>query len=105
MTPEIIRYRAPLDQSDGSSKAYAKAGEVLKESPHCLGFQLLRSARDAELFLLTIQWDSPEGHMAGFRRSPQFAKFFALIGRYVSNILEMEHYRATDVHWQRLESI
>jgi quinol monooxygenase YgiN len=101
MTPEIIRYRVPLAQADAFIKAYADAGEVLKESPHCLGFKLLRSARDAEMFLLTIQWDSPEGHMAGFRRSPQFAKFFALIGPYVSNILEMEHYRTTDVAWRR----
>lgn len=101
MIPEILRYKIPLDQADAFIKAYADAGEVLKDSPNCLGFELLRSAKEPELFLLTIHWDSAEGHLSGFRRSPQFAKFFALIKPYVSNILEMEHYQATDVSWRR----
>lgn len=102
MVPEIIRYRVPLAQADAFIKAYADAGEVLKTSPHCLGFELLRSTKDPELFLLTIDWDSVDGHLAGFRRSPQFARFFALIGPYVSGILEMEHYELTDVNWRRI---
>ncbi len=99
--PEIIRYKIPLDQASAFTKAYEDAGKVLKDSPNCLGFELLRSAKDPELFLLTIHWDSAEGHLSGFRRSSQFAKFFAHIRPYVGNILEMEHYHPTDVRWER----
>jgi heme-degrading monooxygenase HmoA len=99
MTPEIIRYRVPLSHGEAFIEAYRSAGEVLKTSSHCRGFELLQSAKDPELFLLTIQWDSAEGHLRGFRSSEQFRRFFAFIKPYVSNILEMEHYAATGVSW------
>lgn len=101
MIPEIIRYRVPAVQADAFIDAYSAAGEALKASPHCLGFELLRSAKDPDLFLLIIRWDSAEGHLQGFRSSEQFRKFFGLIKPYVSNILEMEHYASTDVLWTR----
>jgi quinol monooxygenase YgiN len=99
--PEIIRYNIPMSQCDAFIDAYAAAGEVLKRSPHCHGFELIRSAKDSQRFLLTIHWDSAEGHMQGFRRSAQFREFLALIKPYVSNIEEMEHYTYTDVRWSR----
>ncbi len=101
MIPEVIRYKIPLHQCDAFIDAYRAAGEVLKRSPHCHGFELLRSSKDAELFVLLIRWDSAEGHMQGFRGSAQFREFFALIKPYVSNIQEMEHYTYTDITWTR----
>lgn len=77
------------------------AGEELQQSPHCHGFELLRSGKDPELFLLTILWDSADGHMGGFRTSPQFGRFFAQIKPYLGNLLEMEHYGVTKVSWRR----
>lgn len=101
MIPEVLRYKVPANQADAFIEAYRSAGEALKASPHCHGFELLRSTKDPDLFLLTIRWDSAEGHLQGFRSSEQFRKFFALIKPYVSNILEMEHYSATNVSWSR----
>lgn len=100
MIPEIIRYKITEEAAPAFIRAYTEAGEILQQSPHCLGYELLRSAKDPELFLLTIHWDSAEGHLNGFRRSPLFPKFFALIKAYVGNILEMEHYAPTGVHWR-----
>ena len=99
MTPEILRYKVPAAHADAFVEAYRAAGEALKTSPHCHGFELLRSVKEPGLFLLTIRWDSAEGHLQGFRSSEQFRKFFSLVKPYVSNILEMEHYAATDVNW------
>lgn len=103
MIPEVVRYKIPLDQCDAFIDAYRAAGEVLKQSPHCHGFELMRSSKDAELFLLLIRWDSAEGHLQGFRGSAHFREFFALIKAYVSNIEEMEHYADTDLRWMRSE--
>jgi quinol monooxygenase YgiN len=99
--PEIIRYNVPLSQCDAFIDAYRKAGEILKRSPNCHGFELIRSSKDAKLFLLAIRWDSAEGHLRGFRGSEHFRQFFALIKPFVSNIEEMEHYAYTDVRWTR----
>ena len=101
MTPEILRYKIPADQADGFEQAYARAGDALRQSPHCQRFELLRSEKDPELYLLTILWDSAEGHLQGFRKSAQFPPFLEQIRAYLPNLLEMEHYRATDVAWSR----
>jgi len=95
--PEIIRYRIGADRADAFIEAYRRAGESLTASPHCSGYELLRSKKDPELFLLIIRWDSPEGHLRGFRQSTQFRDFFAHIKPYVGDILEMEHYESTGV--------
>jgi hypothetical protein len=39
--------------------------------------------------------------MGGFRKSPQFCRFFAQIKPYLGNLLEMEHYGVTEVSWRR----
>lgn len=95
--PEIIRYRIGSDKAQRFIDDYAQAGHALKQSPHCQGFELMRSTKDPELFLLVIRWDSADGHLKGFRTSPEFREFFAHIRPYVSDILEMEHYEYTQV--------
>ena len=95
--PEIIRYRISAEKSEAFLTDYAQAATALKQSPHAQGFELMRSSKDPELFLLVIRWDSADGHMKGFRSSPQFKEFFAHIRPYVSDILEMEHYEYTAV--------
>lgn len=101
MIPEIIRYRIPAAQVEEFEAAYRQAGLVLQQSEHCLGYELMRSAKDHELYLLTIRWKSASAHMDGFRKSAQFGRFFALVKPYVSNILEMEHYDNTGLIWRR----
>lgn len=101
MVPEVLRYKIPAQQTEAFERDYAQAGESLKASPHCLGFELLRSGKDPELYLLKILWDSAEGHLQGFRQSEQFRSFLGHIRAYIPNLLEMEHYGATEVQWSR----
>jgi hypothetical protein len=42
--------------------------------------------------------------MEGFRKSPEFRGFFAAIGPFVKQIVEMRHYEATGVVWSRVAS-
>src|SRR5262245_62149042 len=99
MIPEVIRYRIPAAATTEFVQAYRYAGEVLKQSTHCQGFELIQSTKDPEMFLLIIRWDSAQGHLDGFRKSPQFRPFFELVKPFLSNILEMEHYRSADLSW------
>ena len=47
--------------------------------------------------LLRIQWTSVDGHINGFRKSPQFASFFAAVRPFFAAIEEMKHYEATRI--------
>ena len=51
--------------------------------------------------MLTIHWDSAEGHTRGFRNSEHFPPFYALVAPYFAQIEEMEHYEPTDIEWSR----
>ena len=42
MVIEYVRYKIPADQADQFIAACATAGEALRKSSHCLGFELSR---------------------------------------------------------------
>ena len=100
MITEYIRYNIPSASAEAFVSAYVQAAESLRASEHCLGYELSRCTEDPEQFILRIQWDSTEGHLAGFRKSPQFSSFFAAIKPYVAQIQEMRHY-AVELRWSR----
>ena len=78
-------------------QAYADAAGPLGASPHCLAYELARCAEDPSQYVLRIEWDSAEGHLQGFRRSPEFGRFFAAVRPFVGDIQEMRHYEVTAV--------
>ena len=100
MINEYIRYTISSDSADAFVTAYLHAVESLRASAHCLGYELSRCTEDLDQFILCIRWDSTEGHLAGFRKSPEFSSFFAAIKPYVGQIQEMRHY-AVELAWSR----
>ena len=101
MINEYIRYRIPTDQVDAFLKAYEVAGTPLRESAHCLGYELSRCSEAPEDFILRIHWDSAAGHLSGFRGSPQFRTFLHAVQPFVPHIQEMRHYDLTPIKWAR----
>ncbi len=97
MIVEYIRYTIANDRRDAFEAAYAEASAPLGASPHCLAYELARCVEDPTRYILRIEWDSAEGHMKGFRASPEFRTFFASIRPYVGDIEEMRHYERTPV--------
>jgi quinol monooxygenase YgiN len=99
--PEIIRYKIPQKEAAAFESAYRQAEAVLQASLNCQGYELIRSDKDPQNYLLTIFWDSSAGHLEGFRKSDLFPKFLELIRPYIPMIQEMEHYHATGMSWRR----
>jgi quinol monooxygenase YgiN len=92
MIVEYIRYQIPEDQSHSFEDAYRTAGASLEASPHCERYEIARCTEDPAAYTVRIEWDSADGHMQGFRGSPQFRTFFAAVKPYVDRIEEMRHY-------------
>ena len=97
MIVEYIRYAIPPDQTDAFVDAYASAAAALAASPQCLAYELAACVEDPTQFVLRIEWDSAEGHLDGFRRSPQFRAFLPHVQPYVKYTAEMRHYAPTAV--------
>jgi quinol monooxygenase YgiN len=97
MIVEYIRYHVAEEQGPALEQAYTRASEALRQSPHCLAYELARCTEEPASYILRIQWDSVEGHLQGFRRSPEFQSFFRAISPFVNAIQEMRHYEVTAV--------
>jgi heme-degrading monooxygenase HmoA len=97
MIVEVIRYQTADGQEAAFEEAYRQAQKCLADSPHCLGYQLTRCIKHRRRYLLLIQWDSAEGHLQGFRASPAFPRFMALVAPFFKQIEEMEHYEQTGI--------
>ena len=97
MVLEIIRYLITSSQEQHFETDYGKAAEYLDSSPHALGYMLYRSGKESNRYVMMIEWDSAEGHLKGFRQSPDFGEFLALVKPYSEMIEEMEHYERTSV--------
>ncbi|MFT3768153.1 MAG: antibiotic biosynthesis monooxygenase family protein [Minicystis sp.] len=101
MVIEYIRYRIDGGSAASFEAAYQRASASLRASPHCLGYDLARCAEDASVYVLRIQWDSAQGHLEGFRRSPEFQPFLEAVRPFLSSIEEMRHYQPTTIQFTR----
>src|SRR5450432_1144719 len=101
MIVEYIRYTIEAARAPEFLSAYETAAKSLRESKHCLGYELSQCTEARESFTLRIQWDSEEGHIKGFRTSPEFTPFLAAIQPFIKDIGEMRHYELLPIRWAR----
>jgi len=97
MIAEYTRYKIEAVRREPFESAYQKAAESLKASPHCQAYELSHCVEDPDFYVLRIEWDSEDGHLKGFRSSPEFQSFFAAVRPYVNDIQEMRHYQLTPI--------
>lgn len=93
-TIEIIRYTIPKEQRITFETAYTKAGEFLKASPYCQGFEMIRGTDEPQHYIIRIHWTSVDDHLQKFRNSDAFKSFFNLVKPFYNNIDEMKHYES-----------
>jgi quinol monooxygenase YgiN len=95
MIVEYIRYRIDPGRADEFKEAYRRAAEALDASEHCERYEVSRCSEDPTQHVVRIEWDSEQGHLSGFRQSPEFRGFFEAVGPFVNDIEEMRHYQVT----------
>jgi quinol monooxygenase YgiN len=93
MVVEYIRYSIDDGRAEAFERAYRRASEALQASEHCERYEVSRCSEDPTQHVVRIEWDSEEGHLAGFRQSPEFRTFFEAVGPFVHDIDEMRHYQ------------
>jgi quinol monooxygenase YgiN len=97
MIVEYIRYAIAEADRSAFEAAYGRAQAALTRSPHCLAYELSQCAEDRGAYILRIEWDSADGHLKGFRSSPEFREFLANVRPFIGAIAEMRHYDVTAV--------
>jgi heme-degrading monooxygenase HmoA len=56
------------------------------------GYKLNRGIESPERYVLQVFWDSLEDHTLGFRRSPAFAQWRAIVGPFFAGAPVVEHF-------------
>jgi quinol monooxygenase YgiN len=95
MIVEYIRYSIDNGRAEAFEDAYRRGAEALRASEHCDRYEVSRCSEDPTQHVVRIEWDSAEGHLSGFRRSPEFRTFLEAVGPFVDDIEEMRHYEVT----------
>jgi heme-degrading monooxygenase HmoA len=84
---------APAQKAQFES-AFTEARKLISATPGFVSHQLHRCIETDGRYLLLVQWLTVEHHMVGFRGSPQFQQWRALLGPFLAAPPAVEHYEA-----------
>ncbi|MCB0916510.1 MAG: antibiotic biosynthesis monooxygenase [Actinobacteria bacterium] len=76
--------------------AIAVARELVEVTPGCRGLTVQRGIERPEVYLVTIQWDTLEDHLVGFRESSRFPRWRELLSPHYSEPPAVEHWTPVD---------
>jgi heme-degrading monooxygenase HmoA len=71
--------------------AYQQASAVIAQASGYISHQLQRSIEVENHYMLLVQWRTLADHMTGFRESPLFGQWRALIGPFFAALPQLEH--------------
>jgi heme-degrading monooxygenase HmoA len=94
MILESARLDVLPGREDAFLAAFATARPLIEVQPGFRKLELRRCVDEGRgsRFLLLVLWDRLEDHVDGFRRSPEYPKWRALLHHFYSPFPEVEHY-------------
>ena len=72
--------------------AFDEAKALIAASPGFGGLTLSRGIERPSVYLLLVQWDSVEAHEVGFRGSPAYEEWRALLHYFYDPFPAVEHF-------------
>jgi len=96
----MILEHAPLPVLPGREEeflaAFAQARPIIAGMPGCLGVRLSRCVEQPSLFLLLVEWDTLEDHTEGFRGSPEYERWKALLHHFYDPFPTVLHFALSE---------
>lgn len=92
MILEIAHFRIVTDGNEGFEMAFREAERILETMSGYIAHELHRCLEDASEYRLFVQWNSVEDHTKGFRKSPQFTEWRALLQPFFAAPPVATHY-------------
>ena len=73
--------------------AFGEAQAIIASMPGYLSHQLQRCVERHSRYLLLVEWQTLEAHTEGFRGSPEYQRWKALLHHFYDPFPTVEHYR------------
>jgi heme-degrading monooxygenase HmoA len=93
MITEIAQIDVRHEMETEFEAAVKKAAPIFKRAKGCHGMELERSIEKPSRYRLFVKWETVEDHNVGFRGSPDFQEWRALVGHCFALPPEVEHVR------------
>ena len=97
----MITEHALLTVKTGREKefelAFTTAKPIIASMPGFTELQLLRGIESASSYLLLVTWESVEHHEVGFRQSPQYQDWRALLHNFYDPMPVVEHFQTVSI--------
>lgn len=84
--------------------AFGQARHIIASMPGFISLSVSRSIESPGTYLLLVEWETLEDHTEGFRGSPEYQQWRALLHRFYEPFPVVEHYtrvtsaRPADAH-------
>ena len=72
--------------------AFAEAKSIIAGMPGFRGLTLSRGVEHPETYLLLVRWDTVNDHEVGFRGSPEYQQWRALLHEFYDPFPVVEHF-------------
>ncbi|MFC4396652.1 MULTISPECIES: antibiotic biosynthesis monooxygenase family protein [Micrococcaceae] len=76
--------------------AFEQARPIIASMPGFLSLSLSRSVETPSTYLLLVEWESIEDHTVGFRESPEYQQWRALLHRFYEPFPVVEHFNRVE---------
>ena len=104
MAPKLVRdlrsvilEAAVLDVRPGQEEefehAFRQAETIISSMPGYISHELQRCLESGSRYLLLVRWETIEAHTEGFRGSPEYAEWKALLHHFYDPFPTVFHYR------------
>lgn len=80
-------------QESAFEEAFAKASSIISSMPGYREHELQRCIEHPSRYILLVRWDTLEDHTEGFRGSPQYQEWKALLHHFYDPFPNVEHFR------------
>jgi heme-degrading monooxygenase HmoA len=91
ITEHVVLPVRPGQEAD-FEEAFSVAKTIILGSPGCQSLTLSRCLERPSAYLLLVQWRELDDHMVGFRQSPAYEEWRALLHHFYDPAPVVEHF-------------
>ncbi|HXZ51393.1 MAG TPA: antibiotic biosynthesis monooxygenase [Burkholderiales bacterium] len=92
MVLEIAILNVIPGQVAAFESAFAEAKHIISSMPGFESLELQRCVEAPNRYALLVRWQTLEDHVVGFRQSPQYQKWKALLHHFYDPFPAVEHF-------------
>jgi len=91
---EVAPLRIRAGQAQAFENSFREAQRIISSMPGYVSHELQRCLERTDEYILLVRWESVDAHETGFRGSPQYQEWKALLHHYYDPFPTVLHFEA-----------